>query len=71
MNCGELKKLFTKCLNQDKKLYYNGKYGISKEILAANNLQNLQEMHNRHVCNSKDVILLKKYCDYTHEKMIK
>lgn len=66
-----VKKLFTKCLNQDRTLYYNGKYGISKEIFAANSLQVSQEMHFRQICNSKEVNILKIYCDYTTKKIEK
>lgn len=71
MNCEELKKLFTKCLNKERTLYYDGPFGISREILAANNLQNSQKMHDRHICNLKDIDFLKKYCNYTDEKISK
>jgi len=68
MNCDKLKKLFTTCLNDHKYKYYSGEFVISRETTAAHNLQVSQEMHHRHVCNSKEIQILKKYCNYTNEK---
>ncbi len=71
MNCDKLKKLFDTCLTEDKYKYYTGPFKVSYETSAANNLQVLQEMHYRHVCNSKEIKVLKNYCNYAAEKIKK
>jgi hypothetical protein len=71
MNCETLRKLFTECVTDDAYKYYSGPFKVSYETTAANNLQVSQEMHYRHICNSKEIKVLKKYCNYTNEKIKK
>jgi hypothetical protein len=71
MNCNKLKKLFDACLTENNYKYYTGPFKVSHETTAANNLQVSQEMHSRDICNSNEIKVLKKYCNYTNEKIEK